>query len=195
MILLLDNYDSFTYNLYHYLEQMTDEPVEVHRNDQISLEEVSRFSAIVLSPGPGLPSNAGIMSRLIHTYASQKPILGICLGHQAIGEVYGAALKQLPEVLHGVESNTHIREPHHTLFKDISSPFKSGHYHSWVIDNNNLPGDLVITAEDAYGNIMGIAHRNNPVLGLQFHPESIMTPCGMQIMKNWISTLPSRSQG
>lgn len=192
MILLLDNYDSFTYNLYHYLEQLTDEPVEVHRNDQITLEKVNRFSAIVLSPGPGLPSNAGIMNSLLNTYGVSKPILGICLGHQAIGEVYGARLKQLPEVLHGVEGSIHVRDQHHPLFKGISSPFVSGHYHSWVIDKNNLSDELVITAEDADGNIMGVAHRNNPVMGLQFHPESIMTPCGMQMMKNWISTLSTQ---
>lgn len=192
MILLLDNYDSFTYNLYHYLEQLTDEPVEVHRNDQIPLEKVDRFSAIVLSPGPGLPSGAGIMNHLVKSYGATKPILGICLGHQAIGEVYGAGLKQLPEVLHGVESSVQVLVPPHPLFKGISSPFVSGHYHSWVIDKNNLPDDLVITAEDSDGNIMGIAHRDYPVLGVQFHPESIMTHCGMQIMKNWIATLPSR---
>ena len=186
MILLLDNYDSFTWNLHHYLSQLSEEAVVVKRNDEIELREVSAYSSVVLSPGPGLPSDAGIMPELIKCYGHSKPILGICLGHQAIGETYGAQLKNVNVVLHGVQREVIVEVADDRILEGLPAKFNSGHYHSWVIAND-LPHDLVVTARDAEGVIMAISHRTHPVSGVQFHPESIMTDTGMKIIENWLN--------
>jgi len=186
MILLLDNYDSFTYNLLHYIEQVTDEKVVVKRNNEVSLNEVDSFSSIVLSPGPGLPSDAGIMNELIKKFSSTKPILGICLGLQAIGEVYGGRLLNLDKVLHGVQRKIKVINSNDRIFKDIPSSFITGHYHSWVINKIGLPDELEVTAMDDTEHIMAISHRTHPVSGVQFHPESILTENGLKLISNWI---------
>ena len=186
-ILLLDNYDSFTYNLAHYLRELTGEEIPVIRNDQITVEEVERYDAIVLSPGPGLPADAGIMHDLIRTYAPAKKILGVCLGMQAIGEVFGGTLLNLPEVFHGVATKAEIRVKDEILFRGMPSTIEVGRYHSWVVDENSLPAELEITATDKTGRIMALRHRNFDVRGVQFHPESVLTPDGKQMIKNWLS--------
>ncbi len=185
-ILMLDNYDSFTYNLVHYLEAVDDSiTVEVKRNDKISLAEVENYTAIVLSPGPGLPKDAGIMPALIQTYAPTKPILGVCLGHQAIGEAFGASLKNLETVYHGLGMSTSVLE-NDILFKNIPQQFITGRYHSWVIDKTKLGHDLIVTATDTNGEIMALKHKTYNVRGVQFHPESILTEYGKDIIKNWV---------
>ncbi len=186
MILLLDNYDSFTWNLYHYLEQLSSEEVIVKRNDEITVSDASSYSGILLSPGPGLPSEAGIMPELIRTCGESIPILGICLGHQAIGEAYGGQLQNLDKVLHGVQREVIVERPVDRLFADIPDRFFTGHYHSWVISQNNMPSVLSVTARDSEGVIMAVSHRNHPVSGVQFHPESILTENGMKILENWL---------
>jgi anthranilate synthase component 2 len=181
-VLMLDNYDSFTYNVVHYLDALGAE-VEVRRNDKITLEEVAAYHKVVLSPGPGIPEDAGIMMDLIRIYASSKPILGICLGHQAIGQVFGAELYNIGQVVHGKQRNTFIVKDD-LLFKDVPSPFESGRYHSWAI--RNLPECLEMTATDEDGLVQAIRHKEYDVRGVQFHPESIMTTHGMTILKNWL---------
>jgi len=186
MILLLDNYDSFTYNLLHYVEQLTEEPVTVKRNDEISVEDAGVYSSIILSPGPGLPSEAGVMNDIIREHSKRIPILGICLGLQAIGEVYGGTLTNLDNVLHGVKRETFITKPDDRLFKMLPHKIQSGHYHSWVLSKHLLPACLEITAVDEHGHIMAISHHEYPVSGVQFHPESVMTEYGLQIIENWL---------
>jgi anthranilate synthase component 2 len=186
MILILDNYDSFTYNLVHYVEKLTDEKTEVFRNDEISVEAVDRYDKIILSPGPGLPNESGILIPLIKKYASAKKILGVCLGHQAIGEVFGAKLYNLPEVFHGLSRKVKVIDKNEKLFDNVPSPFHAGRYHSWVIDKNTLPSCLKITSTDNNNEIMSVAHREFNVKGVQFHPESILTEYGEQLLKNWL---------
>jgi anthranilate synthase component 2 len=184
-ILLLDNYDSFTYNLLHILRKLGMN-VEVHRNDQISLDEVERFDKILLSPGPGIPSEAGILLPLIERYAPTKSILGVCLGEQAIGEVFGAKLLNLTDVHHGVASEIQVLKPE-PLFDGLPPIFTAGRYHSWVVDHQDFPDCLEITAIDTEeGQIMALRHKNYNVRGIQFHPESILTPEGKKIIENWI---------
>ncbi|MFM9057002.1 MAG: anthranilate synthase component II [Bacteroidota bacterium] len=185
MLLLLDNYDSFTYNLYQYLLQVCGTDVVVYRNDAISIEDACRFDRIVLSPGPGVPAEAGILVPLIQAAAGRIPILGVCLGHQAIAEAYGGALRQLDRVLHGVSRSVHSTDPLEPLFKGITSPFETGRYHSWVPDEQTFPSELQVIARDESGAIMALRHRQHSIYGVQFHPESIMTPCGLQLMRNW----------
>jgi anthranilate synthase component 2 len=186
-ILVLDNYDSFTFNLVHYLEKVSGIVPEVFRNDEISLTAIQDYHKILISPGPGLPPEAGITKELIQQYGSEKSILGICLGLQAIGEVYGANLRNLEEVYHGVATDIRsIRQA--GLFKGIPEHFKAGRYHSWVVDGKDLPSELEITAMDHRGNIMGLRHRELDVQGVQFHPESILTEHGEQLLKNWIES-------
>lgn len=192
MILLLDNYDSFTYNLLHYLEQATDEAVVVKRNDEISLNEVDEYTSIVLSPGPGLPSEAGIMMEVIRNFGSSKPILGICLGHQAIGEVFGGKLENLDTVLHGVKRKVLVTKKNDRLFNGFPDDFTSGHYHSWVLTNEGLTNEIEITATDEAGNIMAISHKTFPLSGVQFHPESVMTENGLKLMCNWVEFCVNR---
>ena len=185
-VLLFDNYDSFTYNLLHILKEL-DVDVEVHRNDKISLDEVERFDKILLSPGPGIPEEAGILLPLIRRYAPTKSILGVCLGEQAIGEAFGAMLTNLTDVHHGVCSDIRVKVPD-PLFTDLESGFRAGRYHSWVVSKENFPDCLEIMAEDVEeGQIMALRHREYDVRGIQFHPESILTPKGKTIIWNWIA--------
>ena len=185
-ILLLDNYDSFTWNLYHYLEQVTDGEIAIKQNDEIAVEEAGEYDRIILSPGPGLPDEAGITKEIIRKYFSSKPILGVCLGHQAIGEVFRAKLKNLNAVKHGVASTLVVKDKEEKIFSGIENNISIGHYHSWVVSNENFPAELKITAEDAEGNIMAMRHNMFNVCGVQFHPESVLTSDGLTMLKNWI---------
>ena len=186
MILLLDNYDSFTYNLQQYLAELTDEEIKVYRNDEITLEEVSRFDRIVLSPGPGLPDDAGILIPLIKMYAPTKPMLGVCLGHQAIAQAFGSGLKRLQQVLHGIPREVNILKKENPLFNSLPESFVAGRYHSWVPDEKNWSSELDVLAVDNDQNIMILKHIIFPVYGMQFHPESILTPYGKDLIKNWL---------
>jgi anthranilate synthase component 2 len=183
-ILLIDNYDSFTYNLVHYLEELGAQ-VTVRRNDKLSLEEVEAFSHIVLSPGPGIPDEAGLLKEIIATYAATKKILGVCLGQQAIAEVFGGRLENLSEVYHGIATPIKIIDPQATLFKDLPTEVVVGRYHSWVV-SEALPESLKVTARDHKGQIMAIEHKEYPVHAVQFHPESILTPSGKKMLANWL---------
>lgn len=186
-LLVLDNYDSFTYNLVHYFTDLGVEQIEVKRNDEIALEDVDAFTHIVLSPGPGIPSEAGIMPALVKRYSSTKKILGVCLGHQCIGEVFGANLLNLSEPVHGKKSKIKITDPSDILFQGIEENLEIGRYHSWVVDPNNLPKELVVTAVGPLGEIMALRHRELPVYGVQFHPESVLTTSGHKILSNWLT--------
>ncbi|MEM6298154.1 MAG: aminodeoxychorismate/anthranilate synthase component II [Bacteroidota bacterium] len=186
-ILVLDNYDSFTYNLVQYLEELTEDKITVKRNDAITVDAVAAFDKIILSPGPGLPKESGILCDLIQTYASQKSILGICLGHQAIAEVFGGELYNLPRVSHGQEVEMEVLEPKNRLFESIPQTFAGGLYHSWAVKEESLPEDFVPTVKSKTGILMGISHTSHDLHGLQFHPESVLTPAGKTILKNWLS--------
>ncbi len=192
MILLLDNYDSFTWNLYHYITQLTTVPVVVKRNDEITEEEALQFGAIMLSPGPGLPEEAGIMNKLIAVAVNTKPILGICLGHQALGVHFDGKLKQLPKVWHGVQKEIRVTDAACPLFKGLASTFESGHYHSWVVDNEDFPECMKITATDQENTVMALSHKILPIHGVQFHPESVMTTQGLKIIENWLISIGYR---
>lgn len=185
--LVIDNYDSFTYNLVHYLEILTGQRPSVFRNDEITLNDVDGYDKILLSPGPGIPSDAGICIDLIKRYAPAKSILGICLGHQAIGEAFGGRIINLGEVYHGIASPVTITDGSDPLFKDILSPVLAGRYHSWIVSDDGLPQCFTVTCRDQNGIIMGISHKVYDVRGLQFHPESILTENGISIIKNWIN--------
>ena len=184
-ILVLDNYDSFTYNLVHYLEKVSDAEIEVHRNDKITLPEIAKFDKILLSPGPGIPSEAGILLDVIKTYSSTKSILGICLGQQAIAEAFGGSLNNLSEVFHGVSTPIEIIA-NDVLFKNIPKKLNVGRYHSWAVNKDDLPEELEITAVDESGSIMGLKHKKYDVRGVQFHPESVLTEHGLQMIENWV---------
>ena len=184
-ILVFDNYDSFTYNLVHYLEKVAKVNVDVFRNDKIALSEINKYDKILLSPGPGIPSEAGILMDVIKEYASSKSILGVCLGLQAIGEGFGGKLMNLDRVYHGVATEMEIIKED-VLFKDIPRKFKAGRYHSWVLDEKNFPPELEITCKDENGYVMGLRHKKFDIRGVQFHPESILTEYGLQIIKNWV---------
>lgn len=187
-ILVIDNYDSFTYNLVHILRaQGLGDYMRIVRNDNFKLDEVEEFDHILLSPGPGVPKNAGLMPRVIQQYASTKNILGVCLGHQAIGEAFGSDLFNLPQVYHGMVTPIEVIQDDE-IFKGIPKSFKVCRYHSWVIDKASVSDDLIITSVAETGNIMSIKHKEYNVRGVQFHPESIMTEHGVQLMKNWIAT-------
>jgi anthranilate synthase component II len=215
-ILVFDNYDSFTYNLVHLVEKILHQKVDVHRNDQIPLEKVNEYDKIILSPGPGIPAEAGMLLPLIKEYASSKSILGVCLGHQAIGEAFGGKLVNLSTVFHGVatpirvlsnelsvigdqathekiegsrrddESQLVAHHPSNDLYKDLPEELEVGRYHSWIVSDENFPDDLQITARDSNNYIMGLRHKEYDVQGVQFHPESVLTPMGEQIMRNWL---------
>ena len=185
-ILVLDNYDSFTYNLVQYLMEITGESLDVFRNDAISLEEVDQYDVIILSPGPGLPADAGIMPDLIKRYGAHKPIMGVCLGLQAIGEAYGGKLHNLERVFHGVSTYVQVADDQDPIFSNIPSVFKAGRYHSWVVKPESIPSCLKITAVDEKGSIMALRHKEHPVFGLQFHPESIMTEYGKEMLHNFL---------
>lgn len=184
-IVIIDNYDSFTYNLSHLLKDLGAE-VTVLRNDQFQLSQLESFDKIVLSPGPGIPSEAGLLLDVIRTYAGKKPIFGVCLGHQAIGEVFGGRLENLSEVFHGVatEGTQLGNDP---VFEGLPRRITMGRYHSWVVSKEGFPECLEITAESDEGQIMALRHREYDIHGIQFHPESVLTPKGRQILRNWLS--------
>ena len=184
-ILVLDNYDSFTYNLVHILRESGHAP-EIIRNDKITVEEVKKYDKILLSPGPGIPDEAGIMKQVIKEYGPTKSILGICLGHQGIAEVYGAKLFNIPKVLHGVTSTATVTDLKESLFTNVTSTFQATHYHSWAVLSDSITNDLKVTAVNEKGLIMALSHVRFDVKGLQFHPESIMTPEGPKMIKNWL---------
>ena len=192
-ILILDNYDSFTYNLVHYIEDELGEEVDVYRNDEIELDDVAAYDLVVLSPGPGVPADAGIMPELIRRYAKDKVIFGVCLGHQAIGEAFGAALHNLSQVHHGIETEMRRVATDDPIFEGVPERFRAGRYHSWVVDPASLPAELAVTATDDSGGIMAMRHRELPVFGVQFHPESIMTEHGRLMIRNLLTFVQSRS--
>ncbi len=187
-ILVLDNYDSFTYNLVHYIEEIVGYKVDVYRNDELPLEEIEKYDKILLSPGPGIPCEAGILIQVIQKYGATKSIMGVCLGHQAIAEAYGGSISNLPKVYHGVATPISIVDQEEYLFNDIPKEINVGRYHSWVVNDNDLPDCFSVTSRDEEGKIMGIHHNNHDVRGVQFHPESILTEYGKKMMENWLKS-------
>ncbi len=187
-ILIVDNYDSFTYNLVHLIQQFPNIKSDIIRNDKINLEQVAVYDKILLSPGPGLPSEAGIMLDIIKQYAPTKSILGVCLGHQGIAEVFGGKLINLDKVMHGVATITVVTDKNEILFKDIPERFLTGRYHSWSVDDKSLPDFFKVTAIDENKSIMAISHTKYNVKGVQFHPESILTEHGKKIIGNWLKS-------
>jgi anthranilate synthase component II len=184
-ILVLDNYDSFTYNLVHIIRAL-DYPLDIFRNDKISIEDAKKYDKILLSPGPGVPDEAGIMKQVVKEYGASKSILGVCLGHQGIGEVYGAKLYNIPKVLHGVTSVATVTDASDYLFKDVTPSFQATHYHSWAVLPDSCTPELKITATNNEGLVMALSHVKYDVKGVQFHPESIMTPEGPKMIANWL---------
>jgi anthranilate synthase component 2 len=200
-ILVFDNYDSFTYNLVHLVEKIMHQKVDVYRNDQIPLEQVQEYDKIILSPGPGIPEEAGMLLPLIKEYASTKSILGVCLGHQAIGEAFGGKLVNLSTVYHGVatkiemvkkksEAGNQKSEGESPLFKGLPDELEVGRYHSWIVADEGFPKELEVTARDANNYIMALQHKKYDVQGVQFHPESVLTPDGESILRNWLTPKP-----
>ena len=185
-ILVIDNYDSFTYNLVHYLEDLDCE-VTVYRNDEFDIDEIANFDKILLSPGPGIPDEAGLLKEVIRKYGPTKSILGVCLGQQAIGEVYGGTLSNLDNVYHGVATMIKTVVTDELLFEGLGSEFEVGRYHSWVVDAT-LPQDLEATSFDENGQVMSLRHKTYDVRGVQFHPESVLTPNGKRILENWLKS-------
>jgi len=184
-LLIVDNYDSFTYNLYHLVNEIGGYDIEVHRNDKIELDDIERFDKIILSPGPGIPEEAGLLLPIIRRYAPTKSMLGVCLGHQAIGEAFGGKLENLTQVYHGLQTPIDVIGKDY-IFNKLSNQFLVGRYHSWVISRENFPAELEITAESKEKQIMAIKHATYDVHGIQFHPESILTPQGRTIIENFI---------
>lgn len=189
-ILVFDNYDSFTYNLVHLVEKITHTKVDVYRNDQLELDKVKGYDKIILSPGPGIPEEAGLLLPLIQEYAALKSILGVCLGHQAIGEAFGGKLVNLSTVYHGVATEIEVGgqkpEVRSLLFEGLPDKIEVGRYHSWIVSDENFPDELSVTARDANGYIMALQHKTYDVQGVQFHPESVLTPDGEKILRNWL---------
>jgi len=183
MIAIIDNYDSFTYNLVHYIEQFSPE-LKVFRSDKIKLSDLEKFNKIVISPGPGKPDEVPILKQVILNFAKTKPILGVCLGMQAVAEFYGTKLLNMSHVLHGVKLKCNF-DKDESLFKGIKSPFEVGHYHSWIVDDKTLSPEIKVIARDNDNTIMAIKHVNYPLYGVQFHPESVLTPQGISLIKNW----------
>lgn len=187
-ILMIDNYDSFTYNLVHIVKKLGYE-IDVFRNDKISIEEVGKYNKIMLSPGPGIPSEAGILQEVVRTYAPTKSILGVCLGEQCIGEIFGGKLTNLDSVFHGIATPvTLINSKDPVLFQDIPDAFSVGRYHSWVVDAAGFPEELEVTAVDGSGKVMALKHKKYNVRGVQFHPESILTEHGEKMLENWLKS-------
>jgi len=184
-IVIIDNYDSFTYNLSHLVKELGAD-VTVLRNDQFDLGDIEAYDKIILSPGPGIPSEAGLLLDVIRRYAGRKPILGVCLGHQAIGEVFGAKLENLSDVFHGVATPCHVTTSD-TLFNGLPADITIGRYHSWVVSNNNFPVCLEVTAVSPEGQVMALRHKEYDIHGIQFHPESVLTPDGKHIIQNWLT--------
>lgn len=181
---IIDNYDSFTYNLAHLVKELGAE-VDVLRNDKFELEELEKYDKIILSPGPGIPEEAGLLLEVIRTYAGRKPMLGVCLGEQAIGQAFGGKLTNLSEVFHGIQTNVKIKNKDY-IFDGLPTEIPVGRYHSWVVDADGFPEELVVTAISPEGQIMALKHREYDVHGIQFHPESVLTPDGKQIVGNWL---------
>jgi anthranilate synthase component 2 len=188
-ILVLDNYDSFTYNLVQYIERVVKTPIDVRRNDQISLEEISSYDKILISPGPGIPKEAGITLDLIREYGATKSILGVCLGHQAIAEAFGGSIRNLSTVYHGVMGQMKQIKAGDYLFEGVPTEFDAGRYHSWVVEPEALPSQLEVTVENEEGFIMALRHREFDVRGVQFHPESVLTEYGGRMILNWVKGL------
>lgn len=186
-VVVIDNYDSFTYNLVHYLEDLNCN-VTVYRNDEFELEELKDFDKIVLSPGPGVPEDAGLLKAVISQYASTKSILGVCLGQQAIGEVFGGKIINLEKVYHGIATKINVIVDDEPLFHGLGTSLEVGRYHSWVVDPTDFPDALEITSQDENGQIMSLRHKTFDVKGVQFHPESVLTPFGKQILANWVNS-------
>ena len=186
-IFVLDNFDSFVYNLVHYLEELDCEVI-IRRNDNISLNDLAMFDKILLSPGPGIPNEARLLKEVIRLYAPTKSILGVCLGHQAICEVFGGHLENLSQAFHGVATKAILLSENEPLFKNLVSPIEIGRYHSWAVSKTGFPDELEITSEDEIGHIMSVRHKWHDVCGIQFHPESILTPHGKQIIQNWVNS-------
>lgn len=185
-ILILDNYDSFTYNLVHFVEDITGEKPVVFRNDEINIDEIKNYEMLILSPGPGIPDEAGILKEAIKTYAGKIPIFGVCLGLQAITEVFGGSLKNLDQVFHGIATTMQIVNPAALIYKNIPEKFEAGRYHSWIASKENFPSELEITSIDEFGDIMSLQHKKYQISAVQYHPESILTPLGKQILQNFI---------
>lgn len=185
-ILIFDNYDSFTYNLVHLVKELGFTDVDVKRNDKITLDEVAKYDKIILSPGPGIPSEAGLLLPLIKEFASKKPILGVCLGHQAIGESFGAKLTNLEDVYHGVATQIKITKEDY-IFDSLGTELEVGRYHSWIVNNQYLPDCIEVTAVDSKGQIMALRHKEYDIHGVQFHPESVLTPAGEVIIRNFLN--------
>lgn len=185
-IIVIDNYDSFTYNLVHAIKKISGLPVDVFRNDEIALEQLEQYDKIVLSPGPGIPVEAGLLLDIIRKYAPTKSILGVCLGHQAIGEAFGGTLTNMNRVLHGISTPVTKTETPTVLFEGLPGTFQVGRYHSWIVDPAGLPDCLQVTSYDDKGMIMSMKHSTFDVEGVQFHPESVLTPLGEQMIANWL---------
>lgn len=186
-IAVIDNYDSFTYNLVHYLEDLDCE-VTVFRNDAFDLAELQPFDKILLSPGPGIPDEAGLLKETIRTYAQTKSILGVCLGQQAIGEVFGGTISNLDKVFHGVSTKLTLAVDDELLFEGITEPIEVGRYHSWIVNAAHFPESLQVTSYDSNGEIMSLRHKTLDIRGVQFHPESVLTPYGKQMLRNWVNS-------
>ncbi|KPE52281.1 anthranilate synthase component II [Chryseobacterium indologenes] len=186
-VLVFDNYDSFTYNLVQIIERILNQKVDVVRNDEITLEEIGKYDKIILSPGPGIPEEAGILLDLIREYAPSKSILGVCLGQQAIAEAFGGSLINLSEIFHGVATSAELVKEDTRLFRNLSSGLEVGRYHSWAVNPEGFPEELEITAVDKDGMIMALQHKTYDVHGVQFHPESILTPDGEVIIRNFLN--------
>jgi len=189
-ILVLDNYDSFTYNLVQYIERVLKAPVDVKRNDQITLKEIASYDKVLISPGPGIPEEAGITLDLIREYGASKSILGVCLGHQAIAEAYGGSIVNLDTVYHGVMGQMKQIVKGDYLMEGVPEDFDAGRYHSWVVEHGTLPQELEITVENDEGYIMAIRHKKHDVRGVQFHPESVLTEYGARMILNWLKKQP-----
>ena len=191
-ILVFDNYDSFTYNLVHLVEKITGEKVDVYRNDQIALEKVAKYDKIILSPGPGIPEEAGLLLPLVKMYAPSKSILGVCLGHHAIAEAFGGKLVNLSTVFHGVATKIQVGSRQSavgkSLFEGLPDEIEVGRYHSWIVSDEDFPHELEVTARDEHGYIMALQHKTFDVQGVQFHPESVLTPDGEKILRNWLNS-------
>ncbi len=185
-ILIIDNYDSFTYNLVHMVEDITGEYPAVFRNDEIAIEEINEYDLIILSPGPGIPDEAGILKEVIKAYAGIKPIFGVCLGLQAITEVFGGSIENLDEVFHGVATTMSVTKEDAIIYKDIPAEFEAARYHSWIASKSDFPSELEITSLDEFGDIMSLQHKEYNISAVQFHPESILTPLGEKMVRNFI---------
>lgn len=188
-IIVIDNYDSFTYNLVHAIKKITGLPVDVVRNDELSLSDLEPYDKIVLSPGPGIPEEAGLLLPIIREFAPRKSILGVCLGHQAIGEAFGAKLLNMNRVIHGVATLVMVTDRSTALYEGLPDTFQAGRYHSWIVDGEGLPGCLQVSGLDGEGHIMSMHHKEYNVQGVQYHPESVLTPEGEKIIENWLYKL------